>query len=212
MTPSPLPTRRQLRVLLITLVLALASTMGLSPTAGAADVLIPRSDTGGAGGDTPSGAATSYDDLLAGSGYETAAITPTNDPSGEVATTDTSIADSAVDETDRALALHDMTDGTTTALTQNELSIQLNESLYAKGGALAGGDNDEQVLTQAQQSIRLVESLYAEGGVLAGGAEPTAINGRGQLAHRLTEHAQAEHAQSTTELASQATGHQQTPS
>jgi hypothetical protein len=57
-----------------------------------------------------------------------------------------------------------------------------------------------------------VESLYAEGGVLAGGAEPTAINGRGQLAHRLTEHAQAEHAQSTTELASQATGHQQTPS
>jgi hypothetical protein len=161
----------------ITLTLALVSTLTLAATAGAADVLISREDTGSAG--TPD---TSQRSQFKPKPADERVLEQPEDATAEgVATTDTPIADSAVDETARAVALRDLAGGSTTVLTRNQLSIHMNESLYAPGG------------------------------VQAGGIEPTAaINGRGQLAHHLTEHAQAAHAAATAELAPQATGPHQT--
>lgn len=147
--------RRSLRVALVTSALALASTVGA-----AADVLTPLEDTGGPGGGSGFGM---YDDLLAGSGYESGAEqadAPAAVASGD-GSTDAATAsyedvqartnDGAVAGTDDPLAGsgYEQDDPSFTK-TPNELSIERTESLNAADGRLAGGEDQDAAADTSQ--------------------------------------------------------------
>ena len=158
-------TRRPFRVAIVTFALALATTLGAS-----ADVLTPLEEVGAPGGG--GGIGGQYDEMLAGSGYESAeaqanAPTVAEVRSAQIAgsqegptTASSSFEDlSAVSSTD-ALAGSGYESAATVAQhpTQNAQSIDRIESTQTATGALAGGDADESADTsQAPQA----QSPYA---------------------------------------------------
>ena len=161
-------TRRTVRVAVVTVALALATTVGAS-----ADVLTPLEDTGGPGGGGGFGAqldetarsqdlhalsgggalAGGYDALLAGSGYESAQAQASAPTVAE--TRSAQIAGGSPSQDDVLAGSGYEQDDTAFAQTANRRSIELSESKEPPKGVLAGG-------TAPSARVPLAESEHAQ--------------------------------------------------